>query len=99
MHAFPGNALADVGTDDEQRLEMTIKERLTHLGEEMVVKEASSQLGEEDSDGNKMSPQRLKAETDNQPYLRLVNGGTELNLEIDVRVGRSIFPSHGECCK
>ena len=53
MYTFPGNILADEGTEDEQRAEMTIKERLAQLGEEMVVKVASSQLRREaDSAGN-----------------------------------------------
>ena len=102
MYTFPGNALADGGTDGQQRVEMTIKKRLAHLGDKMVVKEASSQLVEaEHSAGNEVSAQRLNVTvTDGQQqFLKLVFSGTELNLVIKVRMGRSIFPSDGECCQ
>ena len=101
MYTLSGNALADGGTDDKQRVEMTNKERLAHLGDKMVVKEASSQLGEvEHSAGKEVSSQRLNVTvTDGQQFLKLVFSGTELNLVIKVRMGRSIFPSDGECCQ
>ena len=101
MYTFPGNALADGGTDDEQRVEMTNKDRLPHLGDKMVVNEESSQLGEaEHSAGNEVSAQRLNVTvTDGEQFLKLVYSETELNLVIQVRMGRSIFPSDGECCQ
>ena len=102
MYTFPGNAMAEGGTENKESTERTNSERPTQLRDEVAVKEVSTQLGEavpvQLGEAEKTGI-KVFEKTDSQRSLRpVVYSGPETYLVTNLRAGKSIAVHSSPCC-